>query len=65
MIRQIGIAIGVALLVAIVGVPHEVAEWVQAFRMAWWVMAAITLIGLVPMFLLIKPGPARAPAASE
>ena len=34
MIRQTGIAIGVALLVAIVGVPHEVAEWVQAFRVA-------------------------------
>src|SRR3977135_3849601 len=30
MIRQTGIAIGVALPVAIVGVPHEVAEWVQA-----------------------------------
>src|SRR5229473_5542312 len=65
MIRQTGIAIGVALLVAIVGVPHEVAEWVQAFRVAWWVMAAITLIGLVPTLLLIRPRPARAPVVSE
>src|SRR6266436_2206683 len=65
MIRQTGIAIGVALLVAIVGVPHEVAEWVQAFRVAWWVMAAITLIGLVPTFVLIRLRPARAPVVSE
>jgi MFS family permease len=64
MIRQVAMAIGVAVLVAIVGEPHAVEEWVQAFRVAWWIMAAITLIGLVPAFLLIRPRPARAPAAS-
>ena len=65
MIRQVAMAVGVAVLVAIVGVPHEIAEWVQAFRVAWWVMAAITLIGLVPTLLLIRPRPARAPVVSE
>jgi len=58
MIRQVAMAIGVAALVAIVGEPHAVEEWAQAFRLAWWIMAAITLVGLVPAFLLIKPRPA-------
>jgi hypothetical protein len=65
MIRQTGIAIGVAVRVAIVGEPHAVAEWAQAFRVAWWIMAAISLIGLVPTFLLIRPRPARALVASK
>jgi MFS family permease len=65
MIRQVAIAIGVAVLVAIVGEPHAVEERVQAFRVALWIMAAITLIGLVPTFLLIRPRPARALAGSE
>jgi hypothetical protein len=65
MIRQTGFAIGVALLVAIAGVHHAVEEQAQAFRAAWWIMAAITLIGLVPTFLLVRPEPARALAASK
>lgn len=65
MIRQAAIAIGVAVLVAIVGVPHGVEERIQAFRVAWRIMAATTLIGLVPTFLFIKPRLARAPAALE
>jgi MFS family permease len=65
MIRQVAMAIGVAVLVAIVGEHHAVEERVQAFRVAWRIMAAITLIGLAPTFLLIRPRPARAPAASE
>jgi MFS family permease len=65
MIRQAAMAIGVAVLVAIVGEPHAVEERVQAFRAAWWIMAAISLIGLVPTFLLIRLRPARAMAASE
>jgi hypothetical protein len=64
MIRQVAMAVGVAVLVAILGEHHAVEEWVQAFRVAWWIMAAVTLIGLVPL-LLIRPRPARAPAASE
>jgi MFS family permease len=65
MIRQVAMAIGVAVLVAIVGEHHAVEERVQAFRVARRIMAAITLIGLAPTFLLIRPRPARAPAASE
>lgn len=65
MIRQTGFAIGVALLVAITGVHHAVEEQVQAFRAVWWIMSAITLIGLVPTFLFIRLAPARAPTASK
>ena len=64
MIRQVAIAVGVAVLVGILGEHHAVEEWVQAFRVAWWIMAAVTLVGLVPL-LLIRPRPARAPAASD
>jgi MFS family permease len=55
MIRQVAIAVGVAVLVAILGEHHAVEEWVQAFRVAWWIMAAVTLIGLVPTLLFIGP----------
>ena len=65
MIRQAAMAIGVAVLVAIVGESHAVEERVQAFRAAWLIMAAISLVGLVPTFLLIGLKPARAMAASE
>jgi hypothetical protein len=65
MIRQAAIAIGVAVLVAIVGVPHGAEEQVQALRAALRIMAAVTLIGLIPTFLLISPRPARVLAAAE
>jgi MFS family permease len=64
MIRQVAMAVGVAVLVAILGEHHAVEEWVKPFRVAWWIMAAVTLIGLVPL-LLIRPRPARAPVVSE
>ena len=52
MVRQIGFAVGVALFVAIVGTPESVEARAAAFRLAWWVMAAITAIGLIPLFVL-------------
>ncbi len=54
MIRQTGMAIGVAVLVAIVGAPGSMAERVVAFQNAWWAMAAITATGLIPAFLLLR-----------
>jgi EmrB/QacA subfamily drug resistance transporter len=54
MIRQTGMAIGVAVLVAIVGAPGSMAERVAAFQNAWWAMAAITATGLIPAFLLLR-----------
>lgn len=52
MIRQIGFAIGVALFVAIIGGAGGAAALVSAFRLAWWVMAGITVLGLVPLLAL-------------
>ena len=52
MIRQIGFAVGVAILVAIVSSPASVELPLAAFRLAWWVMAAITVLGLIPLVLM-------------
>jgi EmrB/QacA subfamily drug resistance transporter len=62
MIRQTGMAIGVALLVALVGASTVGASTVgasptdrlAAFQGAWWIMAVIAAAGLVPT-LLIQP----------
>jgi MFS family permease len=64
MIRQTGMAIGVAMLVALVGGGGTPAERLQAFRLAWWVMAAITAVGVAPLVLLRKPSTALEPAAA-
>ncbi len=64
MIRQMGFAIGVAVFVAIVGTSVSQEAHIAAFRLAWWVMAGITVLGLVPL-LLLRPRraePAAAPA---
>jgi EmrB/QacA subfamily drug resistance transporter len=60
MIRQTGLAIGVALLVAILGTPGSLAEHVAAFKLAWLVMAAIVAVGLIPALLLLRPKQALA-----
>ena len=54
MTRQTFLAVGVALLVAIIGTPETSAERLAAFERAWWIMTAITLLGLVPLTLLAK-----------
>ena len=54
MIRQAAIAIGVALFVALLGSPVSAAARLAAFQSAWWIMAAITLLGLIPTFVLIR-----------
>jgi EmrB/QacA subfamily drug resistance transporter len=55
MIRQAAIAIGVAIFVAIIGFPASPAARTIAFHHGWWIMAAITALGLVPALLLIRP----------
>ena len=52
MIRQIGFAVGVAIFVAIVSSPASAELRLAAFRLAWWVMAAITVLGLIPLILM-------------
>ena len=52
MIRQTGMAIGVAVLVAVVGTASTPDEKLAAFRSAWWLMAAgIALAKIMPRAL--------------
>ena len=55
MIRQAGLAIGVAIFVAIVGSPATPVARVAAFHRGWWIMALIAALGLIPTFFLIRP----------
>jgi EmrB/QacA subfamily drug resistance transporter len=52
MVRQIGFAVGVAIFVALVGSPGSAEAQMAAFRLAWWVMAVITALGLLPLLML-------------
>jgi EmrB/QacA subfamily drug resistance transporter len=61
MIRQIGLALGVALLVATLGTAHHGVGEIDAFRRGWWLTAAVALVGIVPALLLL-PGPGRVAA---
>jgi hypothetical protein len=54
MIRQAAIAIGVAIFVAVIALPVSPTGRLAAFHLGWWLMAAITAIGLVPTYALIR-----------
>jgi hypothetical protein len=60
MIRQTGLALGVAVLVAVLGTAANHGAHLDAFRQAWWVTAVIALGGIVPAAVLLRR---RAPAA--
>ncbi len=60
MVRQLGFAVGVAIFVAIVGSSGSAEAHMAAFRLAWWAMAGITALGLLPLLLVRRrkhPGP--------
>jgi hypothetical protein len=62
MIRQTGLALGVAILVAVLGVHTRPGPGaLSAFRHGWWAAAAIALAGIVPALILLRP---RARAAA-
>jgi EmrB/QacA subfamily drug resistance transporter len=61
MIRQAAIAIGVAIFVAVVASPASPALRLAAFHRGWWIMAAVTVVGLVPTLWLIRPVRAARP----
>ncbi len=56
MIRQIGLAVGVAALVVVLGGPGTAAQRLAAFHRGWWVTAAIALAGVIPALLLLRRG---------
>jgi EmrB/QacA subfamily drug resistance transporter len=59
MFRQMGLAIGVAVLIALVGSPHSRAAVLDDYRRAWVLVAAISLAGAVFGLTLLRP--ARGP----
>ena len=59
--RQIGGALGVALLVVMLGTPHTPAAALAGFRHLWWYAASMALLsGLACALLRPEPGPGRA-----
>ena len=63
MIRQAALAIGVALFVAIIGSVREPSDRLAAFDQGWWVMAAITTLGFIPVVAMLRQRPAVNPAS--
>lgn len=62
MIRQTGLALGVAVLVAVLGTStgHGAAT-IDAFRHGWWTAAVLSFLGVVPALVLLRrKGPAPA-----
>jgi EmrB/QacA subfamily drug resistance transporter len=60
MVRQIGIALGVAILVAVLGTGTGHVPPLTVFRHAWWLIAAVAFVGIVPAWGLL-----RRPAATS
>ena len=61
MVRQTGLALGVAILVAVLGTAaNHGAPALTAFRHAWWVTSALALAGIIPAVSLL-----RRPAGSD
>jgi MFS family permease len=54
MIRQAALAIGVAIFVAVIGTPDSLGERMTAFHRGWWILAAFTLLALVPTWIFIR-----------
>lgn len=62
MLRQVGFAIGVAMLVAVLGSPQTAAGRLAAFRHGWTAIAAIALAGAIAAAVL---GGRRQPAGDS
>ena len=60
MLRQVGFAVGVAMLVAVLGSPHGAEAELSAFRHGWYATAAAGLVGALTAVTLRR---GRRPAA--
>ena len=59
MIRQTGLALGVAILIAVLGTGgRHGTPGLVTFKHGWWVIAAISLAGIVPALALLRQTPA-------
>ena len=67
MVRQLGLAVGVAVLIAVLGSPGSPAATLAAYQRGWTVIAAVSFAaGVVALGLLTsrRPAAAAAPAAA-
>ncbi len=63
MLRQLGLAIGVAVLIAVLGTPHGAAATLSAYRHGWELIAlAAALSAVCGLALLSRPATAAATA---
>jgi MFS family permease len=60
MLRQVGLAIGVAVLVAVIGTPLTGAQQHTAFQHGWIVIASTSLLAALSGALLLRPERDRA-----
>ncbi|MGZ4174983.1 MAG: MFS transporter [Solirubrobacteraceae bacterium] len=59
MLRQVGLAVGVAVLVAVIGTPLTPDAQLAAFQDGWIVIAATALLAALAGAILLRPRPAR------
>jgi len=65
MLRQVGLAVGVAVLVAVIGTPHTSSQELSAFQHGWIVIAATSLAAALAGAVLLRPArPALSAAAA-
>jgi MFS family permease len=57
MLRQVGLAIGVAVLVAVLGAPASPAAALSAFQSGWYVVAGASLLAALAGATLLRPAP--------
>jgi EmrB/QacA subfamily drug resistance transporter len=62
MLRQVGLAIGVAMLIALLGTPHSPAQVLAAYQRGWTATAAMSFAAGVAGLLLLVRRPRPAPA---
>jgi MFS family permease len=65
MFRQIGLAVGVAVLIAVLGSPGSPAQVVDVYRRGWIVTAVISLVAAVVALVLLSGARGRAVTAEE
>ena len=54
MIRQTGLALGVAVLVAVLGSGAANRSSLDAFRHAWWLTAGVAFLAIIPAVGLLR-----------
>jgi EmrB/QacA subfamily drug resistance transporter len=59
MLRQVGLAIGVAILIAVIGTPHAPHAALEAFHHGWEVIAATALLAAAVGATVLSPAPWR------